>query len=150
MIIREAIAEDIEQLLALEQCVIEYERPFNPSLKPLNATYYDLPDLISDDDSYLLLVEDDGQIQGTGYAQIRQSKKSLVHSEHAYLGFMYVSPEYRGRGINQKIIDQLIAWSSAKGINDHYLEVYSQNESAIAAYRKAGFSPCLMEMKLSL
>ena len=150
MIIRDATLDDLPKLLELEQQVVAYERSFNTSLKLKDAYYYDLPHLISSDDARLLVTEESSNIVGTGYAQIRESKKSLVHARHSYLGFMYVSPDYRGKGINQKIITELITWSQSKSIKDFYLDVYSQNESAIRAYQKVGFEPIVTEMKLSL
>jgi ribosomal protein S18 acetylase RimI-like enzyme len=50
--------------------------------------------------------------------------------------------------LNRKIIDRLIVWSIDQGVSNHYLEVYSGNSSAIRAYEKFGFKPCLIEMKL--
>lgn len=148
--VREASIRDLHDLLALEQCVIEAERPYNTSIKAESAIYYDLEKLISCDDAYLLVVEIDNDIIATGYAQIRHSKMSLEHEHHAYLGFMYVSPYYRGQGINAKIIDVLISWSKEKGVSDMYLDVYAQNDSAIKAYEKMGFQSSLIEMKLSI
>lgn len=150
MILREAISTDLSRLLELEQCVIEFERPFNSSLKSGNTFYYDLPKMISDDNTHLIVVEVCGNIIGTGYAQIRNSKECLVHEKHSYIGFMFVSPNHRGKGLAQKILDRLIEWSEGKDVKDIYLDVYTQNESAIKAYNNAGFKPCLLEMKLCL
>ncbi|MBL4773848.1 MAG: GNAT family N-acetyltransferase [Alcanivoracaceae bacterium] len=146
---REAVINDINQLFILEQKVVEAERPYNASIKKGKPIYYDMLNLISDKYSYLIVAEEDGEIVGTGYAQIQLSKTSLQHENHAYLGFMYVSPRCRGKGLNKEIIDRLISWSKKQGVNDHYLEVYSGNSSAIRAYEKKGFKPCLIEMKLN-
>ncbi|MEH6346721.1 MAG: GNAT family N-acetyltransferase [Bermanella sp.] len=150
MIIREANPEDIPALLDLEQSVIEAEKPFNSSIKAEKTHYYDLDNLIASKDSYLVVVEDSSDIVATGYVQIRESKTALKHDTHSYLGFMFVSPEHRGKAINQKVMSHLIEWSKSRGITDLYLDVYSQNESAIKAYEKAGFEPSLMEMKLGI
>lgn len=147
---REARVDDLQRLLALEQCVVEAERPYNSSIKSESAIYYDLETLISSDDAYLLVVEAENEIIGTGYAQIRNSKVSLEHDQHAYLGFMYVEPQYRGQGLNPKIVEELVLWSKRKGISNFYLDVYAENDSAVRAYEKVGFEPSLMEMKLSI
>ena len=91
-----------------------------------------------------------GQIIGTGYAKIRASKKSLKHTKHSYLGFMYVAPTHRGLGINKLIMDRLIDWSKKEGIHDFYLDVYAENDSAIKAYEKVGFVKSVVEMKINL
>ena len=147
---REANLHDLSQLFELEQKVIEAERPFNSSIKTGKTNYYDIEGLILDNDSHLIVAEDVGQIIATGYAQIRQSKESLNHTTHSYLGYMYVSPDFRRRGINQALMEQLISWSKIKGVQAVYLDVYSDNTSAIKAYEKAGFEPSLLEMKLIL
>ena len=63
---------------------------------------------------------------------------------------MYVSPEYRGLGINKHIIDRLIDWSKQQGVMDFYLDVYAENEAAIRAYEKVGFAKSMIEMKINL
>ena len=145
---REANIDDLSQLLDLEQKVIESERPFNSSIKTKETSYYDIENFISDNDTYLIIIEDADKIIATGYAQIRRSKGSLDHDIHSYLGFMYVSPDFRGKGINKALVEQLISWSKSKGVQVAYLDVYSGNASAIKAYEKSGFEPSLLEMKL--
>jgi len=63
---------------------------------------------------------------------------------------MYVSTDFRRKGINGEIIELLKSWSLEKGVKNLYLEVYAQNTAAMKAYQKVGFDPCLLEMKLSL
>lgn len=146
---RAATLDDIKTLLTLEQAVVEAERPFNKAIKDSGATYYDIENLILSENSYMLVVEVNSQIIATGYVQIRPSKTSLNHESHGYLGFMYVEPEYRGRGLNKTIMDRLIEWCEAKGISDFYLDVYAKNSAAVRAYEKLGFAPTLMEMSLN-
>ncbi|WP_257324452.1 GNAT family N-acetyltransferase [Pseudoalteromonas rhizosphaerae] len=150
MIIRAAGIDDLAQLLELEQFVVDAERPYNASLKEGAVFYYDIEKLILCPDSHLLVVEVENEIVATGYAQIRDSKLSLEHTKHAYLGFMYVSPSYRGQSLNSKLIIELVNWSKSRGIFDFYLDVYAENDSAIKAYEKVGFKPALLEMKLCL
>ncbi len=146
---REAELDDLTELLELEQCVVEAERPYNKDIQAGKPIYYDMHQLITSKEIQLLLAEDSNKIVGTGYALIRKSKACLTHDKEAYLGFMYVDPEYRGQKINKQIIERLIAWSQNKGVYDFYLDVYAQNDPAIRAYQKAGFGSNMVEMKLS-
>ncbi len=148
LILREATNSDLPVLRELEQRVIEAERPFDASIRNDETHYYDLCDLISNQDSCLVVAEESNEIVGTGYAQIRASKEAFTHERHTYLGFMYVATEHRGKGINSQVMSYLVQWSKSKGITDLYLNVYHQNESAIKAYEKSDFEPCLLEMKL--
>jgi len=150
LIIRKALVKDQSDLLGLEQKVIEAERAFNPAIKAKDAIYYDLNKLLEDEDFLLMVADLNGVIIGTGYAQIRESKKSLRHNKHSYLGFMYVAAEFRGLGINGMIMNSLVKWSKKQGISDLYLEVYDGNNAAIKAYEKAGFTKSLVEMKVHL
>ena len=149
VIIRQALINDRAALLKLEQQIITVERPFNSAIKPNNAVYYDLDNLFVDDTAILMVADLAGQIIGTGYAQIRDSKTSLKHSQHAYLGFMFVVAEFRGLGINKLIMEKLIAWSKEQGVLDIYLDVYDANHAAIRAYEKVGFTKSKVEMKLN-
>ena len=150
VIIRRASREDLRALQKLEQQIISAERPFNDSIRPDNAVYYDLDNLLTDDVSVLMVADLAGQIIATGYAQIRESKSSLKHNKHAYLGFMFVAAEFRGLGINKLIIETLIDWSKKQGVVDIYLDVYDANHAAIRAYQKVGFAKSKIEMKLNI
>ena len=148
MNIREASAADIPRLLEMEQAVITAERPFNDAIKA-QATYYDLQALIASDASRLIVAELDGLIVASGYVAIRTSKQHLQHERHGYLGFMYVEPALRGRGIVQTVMQHLIDWCREQGIQDFYLDVYAANTAAIRAYEKVGFAPSVQEMRLT-
>ena len=146
---RKASMNDKPILLEFEQEVLQAERPYNSSIKLVDAYYYDMDDLLSSKKTHLLVAENKDRVVGSGYAQIRTSKQSLLHEAHCYLGFMYVVPEYRGRGGNKSILERLIQWSKNQGVSDCYLDVYSANEAAIRAYEKAGFVGSMIEMKLN-
>ena len=145
--IREANIGDLNALKIFEQEVIQYERPFASDLKEDPIEYYDLLNLIQRTDAYVIVATIDGEMIGSGYALIKKSKPYKKHEYYAYLGFMYVMPEYRGKGINGKIIDSLIGWSKNRNLSEIHLEVYSENESALSAYKKRGFKPDLLRMR---
>ena len=98
----------------------------------------------------IVVAESAGEIVGCGYARIEDSKAYRTHRQHAYLGFMYVVPEHRGKGVNRQIIEALKHWSVSKGVTYMRLEVFASNPAAIKAYEKVGFAPRLLEMTASL
>ena len=148
--IRKALLLDLEQLMVFEQDLIKTERPFDPTLKPDPIKYYDLKSLITSPLAEVVVAETDNKVIASGYARIDRSKPFLKHSTHAYLGFMYVLPEYRGQGINKQIMDALKDWAVSKNITEFRLEVYYDNISAIKAYEKIGFSRYSLEMRYNL
>jgi GNAT superfamily N-acetyltransferase len=147
--IRKALATDLEDLYTFEQGVIETERPFDSTLKKGKIRYYDLAEMISVDNIEVVVAELNGRIIGSGYARIEQAKPYLNHETYAYLGFMYVHPAHRGKGINKKIIDALKYWASQHNINELRLEVYYDNLTAIRAYEKIGFKRHMIEMRFN-
>lgn len=149
MIIREATKEDLHVLLEFEQGVVSAERPYNSTLVDGEIHYYDLISLMNSGDATLIVAEKDNEIVASGYALIKKTEKDYFNfKEYAYLGFMFVKPEYRGKGINQSIVERLIEWSKERGISEIRLEVYDQNESAVKAYEKVGFEPLILTMRL--
>jgi len=149
MILREATREDLDILLAFEQGVVEAERPYNVTLRKEKIHYYDLESLMDSNDATLIVAEKDHEVIASGYALIKQPEKDYsTFKDYAYLGFMFVKPEHRGKGVNQLIVDELIRWSRNKGISEIRLDVYDQNESAVKAYEKAGFEPLFLTMRL--
>ena len=148
MNVREATIDDLPVLLDFEQNIIESERPYDVYIKENDVTYYDLPQLLSDSESIVVVMESSGGIVGCGYAQIKDSKPCLTHDKHCYLGFIYLEPEYRGKALGKHILESLKAWGLNKGMKHFQLGVYSDNEGAIRAYEKAGFGKVsvLMEM----
>lgn len=149
MILREATREDLDILLAFEQGVVEAERPYNVTLRKEKIHYYDLESLMNSKDATLIVAEKDHEVIASGYALIKQQEKDYcTFKDYAYLGFMFVKPEHRGKGVNQLIVDELIRWSRNKGIDEIRLDVYDQNASAIKAYEKVGFEPLFLTMRL--
>jgi GNAT superfamily N-acetyltransferase len=150
IIIRPATQADMETLLQFEQGVIEAERPFDSTIKRSDAYYYDLEKMIAAKNVHLVVAEVDEEIIGCGYARIEKAKPFLQYAQYSYLGFMYVKPEYRGKGVNQKIVEVLKQWSLGKGITELRLQVYYDNMNAIKAYEKAGFKNLLIEMRMAV
>jgi ribosomal protein S18 acetylase RimI-like enzyme len=148
--IREAVLEDLPILKEFEQGLIQYERPFAKNLKKDPITYYDLEDLIMRKDALVLVAILENEIIASGYALIIENSKTYLNFEHyAYLGFMYVAPEHRGKGVNGKITEKLLDWANSHNISEIQLDVYAENDSAIKAYRKMGFKPDLLKMRLN-
>lgn len=148
--IREATLADMDTLLIFEQGVISAERPFDVTLKADPIRYYDLHQLITAPHIRLVVAQSGSEIVGSGYARVETAKPFLRHQHYAYLGFMYVMPAYRGKGVNKLIIAALKDWSLSRGITEMRLEVYHDNISAIKAYEKVGFEKLLIEMRMGI
>jgi ribosomal protein S18 acetylase RimI-like enzyme len=136
ILIRQARLDDLEILLEFEQAMIETERPFDPTIKRSQTYYYDIPQLIASPDIELVVAVSDGSLIASGYARIERSDAFSEHSHHSYLGFMYVMPEHRGKGVNKLVVYDLFEWSRKRGVHEIRLEVFTENLAAIRAYEK--------------
>lgn len=150
MIIRQAKIEDLDTLLEFEQGIVATERPFDPTLKEGEIHYYDLAELVESPSSAVFVADLNGEVIASGYVLEKAAKDYLKYDLYAYLGFMYVKPEHRGKGLNQKILDALLEWAKQRGLTEIRLEVYGVNQSALRAYEKAGFKPILVEMRMEV
>ena len=148
--IRKAALSDLEILLEFEQGVIEAERNIDTTLKSEKIYYYDLKTMIESPTIELAVAEWNNSLIGSGYARIEKSKPRYNYQRYALLGFMYVVPDWRGKGVNKKIIDYLIDWAHKQKIAELRLEVYAENISAIKAYEKIGFAKDVIEMRLAI
>jgi len=147
--LREAKPEDLTTLLEFEKALIAYEKAFTPNLKKTDFHYYDLESYIQNPDISLVVAEDKNKLIASGYALIRKNKAYKNPARFVFLGFMYVVPEYRGSGLNNKILNYLFEWGRERGLSEFQLDVYAPNESAIKAYKKAGFHFETITMRLN-
>ncbi|OUL61201.1 GNAT family N-acetyltransferase [Flavobacterium sp. AJR] len=144
---RRATNTDLPKLSEFLQHLVNAERPFDPTLKEGEIFYYDIQELILDEVTEVLVVENDNQIIGCGYAQIRSAKDFQKHELFGYIGFMFVSPEFRRKGVSNLILNDLKKWVLSQEITEVRLEVYYENESAVKAYEKAGFKNITTTMR---
>ncbi|MCP4788913.1 MAG: GNAT family N-acetyltransferase [Gammaproteobacteria bacterium] len=150
MLFRQAQINDLPLLLQMEQKLMNAERAYDADIKAEKCHYYDFDQLLQDDQAQVLVMEVDNNVVGMGYVQLRVSKPAHQHHRYGYMGAMYVAPKHRGEGRISQLIEQLVAWSKEQGVSNFYLDVYHDNLSAVKAYNKLGFQPCLLEMKLNL
>ena len=148
--IRKATPSDLDTLRVFEQGVITAERPFDPTLKEGHINYYDLEFMLDAPHIELIVAEINQQLVGSGYARIETADHFLRHERHAYLGFMYVEPKHRGKGINKLIVEALKDWSLSQNVTELRLEVYYNNIPALNAYEKVGFIKHMIEMRMGL
>ncbi len=148
--IRTASLDDLPTLLIFEQGIVSAERPFDHTLKPDPISYYDVSALITDANAEVVVAEIDGVLVGSGYVKKKRSRAYVQPEYHAFIGFLYVDPGYRGRGVNRLVLDALFGWARSHDLPEIHLTVYPDNASAIRAYEKAGFTPYISEMRINL
>ena len=149
-IVRSARPSDLPVLLEFEQAIILAERPYDHTLKPDPISYYDIGEMIGEEDAEVAVVEVDGRLVASGYAKKKRSRHYLKPEFHAFIGFLFVVPEFRGQGINQILLDHLFEWARSNDLPEIHLTVYPENQPAVRAYEKVGFKPYIVEMRMNL
>jgi len=137
-------------LYEFEQGIVNTERPFDPTLKPGHINYYDIKAMIESNDVEVMVALINDEIIASAYAKPMKAEPYLKFEYYAYLGFMFVKSEHRGKGISQKIIEKLVLWAKSKNFSDLRLEVYNDNLNAIKAYEKFGFKKHMVEMRIDI
>lgn len=86
------------------------------------------------------------QLGGTlaGYAKLRRDRqpRGVTETRCLQLERIYILKEYQARGIGQQLIDTIRTMAATAGDRVLWLQVWQQNEQALAFYHKAGFTIC--------
>lgn len=150
IIIRTAKIEDLDVLLTFEQGVVEAERPMDPFLAKGDISYYNIEELIAQENIYFVVAVSGYEIVGCGYIRIQNSRIYHKNKLHGYIGFMFVKPEFRGKNISGLILEDLKKWADNQGLKELRLDVYHNNPSAIKSYERFGFTKSLLNMRVEI
>ena len=148
--LRAASPMDLDTLERFQQGVIDAERQFDPKLRETGVQYYDIAQMLANPELQLLVAAHGERPIACAFARVEPAKPWLKHAREAYLGMMFVEPDWRGRGVNARLIAALKEWCRAHGVTELRLDVYADNEPAVRAYRKAGFRASMVEMRVTL
>jgi ribosomal protein S18 acetylase RimI-like enzyme len=148
--IRSANLNDLETLLAFEQGVVATEKPLDAFLGTGKLTYYDIPELITDENTHFIVAVSNEELVGSGYIKIENSNSYHKNSKHGYIGFIFVKPSFRGKKISALVLESLKNWAKQKDLKELRLDVYSNNYNAIKSYDSFGFTKSLVNMRIDI
>ncbi|TXD49885.1 GNAT family N-acetyltransferase [Polaribacter sp. IC073] len=148
--IRTANLNDLETLLEFEQGVVAAERPLDPFLADGELSYYNIPELITAENTHLIVAVSKDELVGSGYIRTIESKQYHKNPKHGYIGFIFVKPSFRGKRISNIVLESLKEWARDKNIKELRLDVYSNNLSALKSYERFGFTKSLVNMKIDI
>ncbi len=84
------------------------------------------------------IAEADGKPVGFGLIYMM---KPLTEPPGAFLHWAYLRKRHRRQGAGSQLLDQLLAWARAKGVNRVELRFIDGNEAAQQFWTKMGFQP---------
>ncbi len=88
---------------------------------------------ISPEDCAVLVVEEEGRLQGVGAALL------AVRGEEGWCGGLSIDPAYRGGGWGRRLMEHLKRSAVERGVRRILLEVLVTNDHARSVYRQIGF-----------
>jgi ribosomal protein S18 acetylase RimI-like enzyme len=148
--IRSADLKDLETLLAFEQGVVAAEKPLDTFLGTGTLTYYNIPELITDENTHFIVAISNEELVGSGYVKIENSNSYHKNSKHGYIGFIFVKPSFRGKKISSLVLESLKNWAKEKDLKELRLDVYSNNYNAVKSYDSFGFKKSLVNMRIDI
>jgi len=160
--IRKAGLKDITSIIKLEKKLTEYgdeiiknSHPenlkdfcFNKSKDEIARNF--IKNAIHSKNGLVLISEINDDIIAYILITIRNNFPFFKLKKYGKLQTIYVKDEYRYSGISSKLKDEAFKWCKEKGINRISLDVLPDNLNAIKIYKKWGFSPYLLEMRVDV
>ena len=98
----------------------------------------------------IFIAELNGKPVGHMIISIKKSHPIFEMEKYGRINTVYVEEKFRDKRISSKLKDEAFKWFKKKNINRVSLNVFPDNEKAITAYKKWGFSTTLIEMRISV
>jgi GNAT superfamily N-acetyltransferase len=140
--IRRAEKRDAERLSRLWMDLLEsqacLDERFGPSEDALVRWRNDFPEWVSRDSRRVFVAEESGEIQGFVTAERWTSLPIYRHVPEIYIDELYVTPEFRRRGIGRTLVDTVREWGKSVGVERLRAGVLASNDQGREFWEKAG------------
>lgn len=151
--IRKAMLDDIsiiaelyrEQFREMAKLMPDFIKEGDQSIAFIEKT-------ISDEDSDILVCENDGTVVGfiLLQAKMRPNFDFMIPAKACYIMDVIVTATNRGKGFGTALMNSAKSWAKECGCNYINLDVLVNNTGAIKLYEKLGFIPKAQEMYCKL
>ena len=151
--IRKAICDDIptisalyrEQFREMSKLIPDFIKEGDQSIEFLEKT-------ISDDESDILVYENDGTVVGfiLLQAKVRPDFDFMLPGKYCYIMDVIVTEAHRNKGFGTALMSSAKDWAKEQNCSFINLDVLTTNTNAISLYEKLGFIPKAQEMYCKL
>lgn len=162
IVIRKAKLKDIDLILNFEKKLIKSADDIINKYCPLHFIDYQLKKdyeeilskyikgrIYSKNDA-IFIAELNRKPVGHMIISIKKSHPIFEMEKYGKINTVYIEEKFRGKSISSRLKDEAFKWFKKKDINRVSLNVFPDNEKAINAYKKWGFSTGLIEMRMSV
>ena len=142
MKIHTAQKDELPALIAMGKKLHETEQQFEPLLvfSQEEATERYTQEL-ENPNALLLVAEDTNAVVGYLYAHADRIEYFNTEKRECEIEVVYVSEEYRRKGVAQELVEACIAWAKTKNVFRIKAGAYTQNIASQQAFNKYGFKP---------
>jgi GNAT superfamily N-acetyltransferase len=149
--VRRATPGDVPSLVALFQELDRMQsdwRVFTPRPGFYDEVGAKYGDAIATPDAVVLVVEDDGEVVGMAYGEVRVP--SRFSDERALeLSGVVVRAGYRGRGVGHELVKEAARFARDLGVAWIELKTFAPNEGAMQFWEGLGFTPRVVQLTSS-
>ena len=144
VVIRRAMVDDAEGILALLEQVEAIHQKGRPDLFREHGTKYTITELFEimvDAERPIFVAAKDDKVVGYIFGIITETRDSamLVDMKTIHLDDVCIDESCRGTGIGGQLMEYVTAWAKSVGCNRMDLDVWEFNDGARRFYEKYGF-----------
>ena len=162
IVIRKARLNDIDTLISLENELYDNQIEYLRESKSQNLGDFSLKKnsniflnkfilrMIRSKNGLVLIAEFEKKIAGYLIIIIKKNVPIFKLEKLAEITDLYIKEEFRGKGISNKIRDEVLKWCKIKKISSITLDLLPKNIHAKRIYEKWGFNEFLIEMRMSI
>jgi GNAT superfamily N-acetyltransferase len=146
--VRQAMPEDVPSLVALFQELDRLQsdwRVFTPRPGFYDQVGEKYREAMETEDAMVLVAEDEGEIVGMAYGEVRQP--SRFSDERALeLSGVIVRSGYRGRGVGRDLVHEAARWARDSRVAWIELKTFAPNRGAMTFWEELGFTPRVVQL----
>lgn len=116
----------------------DYYRPFSSAIE--QAAVNAIETALADTEPLMRVARNDGRL--CGFVTFDVARRDYIDSRYVVFGEireLYVSAEFRGRGVGAALIDAVEAHFRERGVNSMLVQCATGNKGAIEFYRHGGY-----------
>ena len=147
LLIRDAAAEDLNDLVAFEIEIARISFPDRPLDDPSFHARRISTALKDQREGTFVAVGGTNEVRGWVWVSIRTN--FLTHDRYGFLRSVAVAANERGSEVVQALLDESIAFAEKAGADEVVGKVHVANLAMRVAYASAGFAPTHLTMRLS-
>lgn len=155
-LIRDAVAEDRERVVPLQQEIAQLHHDARPDLmRPIGRFFTEesFRERLSSPDHTVLVAEtESGQVVGYAFAWVirHRDHSTYIDFDSYYIDDICVLKSQQRNGVGKALFDSCVQRAKAFGCRNLELGVWSFNRGAIAFYEACGMTERLRRMEMKL